>query len=677
MNKKVDLNKVNSSSADITQENIEKLKQLFPEIVEENKIDFDKLKTILGNSVDNDNEKYSFTWHGKKNAMKIAQATTTDTLKPNKEKSKEWNDTDNIYIEGDNLKVLKTLQKSYSDKIKMIYLDPPYNTGHDFIYHDNYKENQKDYYIKTNQTNIEGDSYKTNKESNGRFHTDWLNMMYPRIKLARNLLTDDGIVFISIDDNELQNVLELFNEIFGSNNFIGTVSVENNPKGRRNSSFISVSSEYLVIFAKNKDKSYFVENIPKHASSMEKDENGRYVHKSGKRVLVGDNKFNDYVSDYKSDKNYSVYYNNDISKIKLVKEEGVNHINEKYINQGYKRYFSSNNNKLILNTYTNKKFINLFENDALEFTDDKIFEKNFNDTIRIKSQLKNSKYDAIINGKKEKFNFDLTTTGAGTHLKKLFNLEKAPFTAPKNIGLLKFLITLFDDKNFTVLDLFSGSATTAAAILEQNKLDNGKRKFIMVQLPENLDENLKNANSSSKGSIKSAIKYLNEKNLDHDIPSLAEERIRLEGERLNDDKLDDGFKVFELSNSNIKEWDPNDNLDIQLENLNSNFKKSAKPLDIVYEIMLKQGLDLNYSVKKNEVGNSKVFDIANGAMFIVLGKEISSEASKYIVKKIKENKIDNPVVIFEDQGFINDSEKLNSIEQLNIAGVQSEDILSI
>lgn len=217
------IGQVPSSSLDIKNQNIDRLKELFPEIITENKIDFDKLRLLLGDAVEVAKERYNFTWNGKTKAMQLAQQPTTNTLKPNKEKSKTWDETQNLYIEGDNLEVLKVLQKSYANKVKLIYLDPPYNTGKDFVYKDNFENSLENYLEQTGQVNSEGNKLAVNVEMSGRFHTDWLNMMYPRLKLARNLLTEDGVVFISIDDSEQANLKKMCDEIFGENNFLAQV----------------------------------------------------------------------------------------------------------------------------------------------------------------------------------------------------------------------------------------------------------------------------------------------------------------------------------------------------------------------------------------------------------------------------------------------------------------------
>ena len=395
------MNHLKMHSMNKIDENVSKIAQLFTNCVTEaknengeitHKIDFDMLKQELSTSiVEGREERYQFTWPDKKQAIFTANAPINKTLRPCSEESVKFDTTENLYIEGDNLEVLKLLQETYLGKIKMIYIDPPYNTGNDFVYNDDFSQDADAYMSNSGQTDTDGNRLVANTESNGRFHTDWLNMMYPRLKLARELLSDDGVIFISIDDNEVENLKKICIEIFGQDNFVGILSVENNPKGRKNSSFISVSSEYCIICAKNKSKSYFVENVPKKASDMTLDEDGRYVHNSGKRVLVGENSFNNIVTVPTSDKNYSVYFRKQDYTI-ILRKEVYGEINQTLISDGFEKYYSYYNGKLVENTYTEEKFKELFDQRALSFSNGKIYEKNFSDTIRMKSQLVNREY---------------------------------------------------------------------------------------------------------------------------------------------------------------------------------------------------------------------------------------------------------------------------------------------
>jgi adenine-specific DNA-methyltransferase len=646
---------------DIGEENIKKLMTMFPEVVTEGKVDFEKLRQVLGEYVDDSNERYNFTWNGKGRALRLSQTPSLGTLRPCKEESKDWDTTQNLYIEGDNLEVLKLLQKSYYGKIKMIYIDPPYNTGKDFVYKDDFHDSIENYKRITGQIDGNGKAISTNTETSGRYHTDWLNMMYPRLRLARNLLKDDGIIFISIDDNEVHNLRKICDEVFGEDNFISILSVENNPKGRKNSAFVSVSSEYCVIYTKNKNNAYFIENVPKRASDMVQDEEGNFVHSSGKRVLVGENSFNKYVTKVDSDKNYSVYYRAKDKQL-VIKREEYGTVDQQLIAEGYVKYYSHYNGRLVENTYTESKFRELFEKRALEFSQDKIYEKNYSDTVRIKSQLVNREYEAIVRGKKMKYSMELTTTGAGTYLKNLFKLAESPFPAPKNVGYLKLLISLFESEPFIVLDFFSGSATTADAVMQLNAEDGGNRRFIMVQLPELTDE-------------KSEVYKAGYKN----ICEIGKERIRRAGEKIkeeykdkeNIENLDIGFKVFKLDTSNIRKWQPDyDNLEQSLLDYIDNFVEGRTEFDVVYEIMLKYGLDLTYPVDEFTIAGKKVYSIGYGMLMICLDNEITTEVAKGILTKIKELSPESSRVVFKDNGFKSDSNKTNIKEILKSGGIE-------
>lgn len=678
--------KMSGESLNIEQENISKLKEIFPEVFNEDKIDFDKLQNVLGNYIDTDEEKYRFTWNGKMNALRLSQTPSVGTLRPCKEESRDWDTTQNLYIEGDNLEVLKLLQNSYLNKIKMIYIDPPYNTGKDFVYADDTKDNLSNYKKITKQINSEGNSISTNSETSGRYHTNWLNLMYPRLRLARNLLTDDGIIFISIDDNEVNNLQKICDEIFGEDNFISILSIENNPKGRKNSDFVAVSNEFCLIYAKNKKLSAFIENIPKNVKDLAIDENGQYVHNSGKRVLVGENNFNAVVTDFSSDKHYSVYYNKEKNDIILKQELSVNEADSSLITDGYKRFISYFNDKFTENTYTKNKLLDLFENMALDFKENKIYEKNFSTTKRIKSCIVNEKYNAVLDGSETVFEIDVKTTSAGTYLKELFNVGDSIFSAPKNIGLIKLFLTLFEDKNYTVLDFFSGSATTADAIMRQNLLDNGTRKYICVQLQEDLEDSYKIASGPGKTTIKNAIEYLKSNNRPLVLTEIGKKRIKLVGDSLqqelnnniqlnlniNQKTLPDiGFKVFKLDSSNMRKWNPDTkNIEQSLLDQINNFVDGRTEEDALYEIILKNGLPLTVPVEELDVRGKKVYSIGMGALIVCLDNNITLDIADEIANISTEFEDKSQVtVVFKDNGFANDSVKTNIKETIRGYGI--------
>ena len=605
------------------------LKENYPSIIKDNEIDLNELKAIAGLPIDEKVNGYGLNFVGRNFARaKYAQKTEKE-LRLNNTMSKNIDTTENLVLKGDNLDSLKILKNHYSGKIKCIYIDPPYNTTKDeFVYPDKFDKEETEVLGMANLS--ESDfarmdfSFKTKKSHNG-----WLAFMYPRLLLARDLLSKDGVIFISIDDNEQANLKLLCDDIFFEDNFIGTLSVENNPKGRKNSDFISVSSEYLHIYAKNKLYTSFIENIPKNANDMAEDEDGNFVHNSGKRVLVGENSFNKVVSDESSDKNYSVYYRK-ADKSMIIVKELFGEENSTLTSEGYKKYYSFNGQQLVENTYTATKFKSLYDAGALDFTEDKIFEKNFNDTIRIKSQLTNRKYEAIINGKKQNYSLELTTTGAGTLLKKLFETNELYFDAPKNIGYLKLIFSLFEDKSFTVLDFFAGSGSTGHAVMQLNAEDGGNRKFILCQIDEPIKED------------KPAYKFCIDNNLPPVISSITVERIKRAGEKIandieaensktgmfEEDKKqvpDIGFKVFDSVEAPKLKVDDKGQISF------SEYETDA--LSRIYNMIFTVGLDEPTQVPE-EVVKDCIYKIGNH-YYITNSEKVTSDDYSNAIKNGK------------------------------------------
>lgn len=541
---------------------MEALKKNFPACFKvDGSFDIERFKDYISDKLTLSNEGYELKFLGKNYARLLASIDTTTVIVPDEEHNNkpENKDSQNIYISGDNLDGLKQILKSYAGKIKCIYIDPPYNTGSDgFVYNDKFNFTSEDLAIKLSIDEEKAARIIDLTKRGSASHSAWLMFMYPRLLLTRDLLTDDGVIFISIDDNEQSNLKLICDDIFGPQNFISCLSVENNPKGRRNSNFISTSSEYCLIYARSKEKAYFIENVPKSASDMTLDENGNYVHNSGKRVLVGENEFNNLVTNINSEKNYVVYYNKSKNEI-LTKKEDIDSIDLKLISKGFVRYASIREGKMIENTYTAEKLLSLHKNGALEFSSEKIYEKNYADTIRMKSQLVNRKYEAIISGKKREYSMELTTTGAGTYLKDLLKTDEPVFSAPKNIGFLKLLLTLIDDDEFYVVDFFSGSASTADAIINLNNEKNKKIHYIAIQLPEDLDYKYSNANAESKKSIKKSIEFLDRQKRPHLLNYIGIERIIASANTIKSSSkhsnMDLGFKHYVLKEAAVSTLD--------------------------------------------------------------------------------------------------------------------------
>ena len=616
---------------DIGEENIKKLMTIFPEVVTEGKVDFEKLKQVLGEYVDDSNERYNFTWNGKGRALRLSQTPSLGTLRPCKEESKNWDTTQNLYIEGDNLEVLKLLQKSYYGKIKMIYIDPPYNTGKDFVYKDDFYDSIENYKRITGQIDGNGKPISTNTETSGRYHTDWLNMMYPRLRLARNLLTDDGVIFISIDDNEIHNLRKICDEIFGEDNYIDTLHW----KRKKQPSFLAKHTakvmEYILIYGKFADSvgKLSIENISDETKKVVNLTNHITVRhfKKGVRVKIG----NDGVikKGVYTIKSMQVEYLNDVEYKNGVTVNEVDVKAQFSVSQQLIDKFIDENLLFITVNYGLRRDVSDEEKGKEKAITDLLLDWGDNqDSDKEQQEIFEGKY------------FDYAKPS-----KLIYNLIKS-VTAGEGI----------------ILDFFSGSATSAHAVMQLNAEDGGNRKFIMVQLPERTDE--------KSEAYKAGYKNISE---------IGKERIRRAGEKIKEEykdkegieNLDIGFKVLKLDTSNIRKWQPDyDNLEQSLLDYIDNFVEGRTEFDVVYEIMLKYGLDLTYPVDEFTIAGKKVYSIGYGMLMICLDNEITTEVAKGILTKIKELSPESSRVVFKDNGFKTDSNKTNIKEILKSGGIE-------
>lgn len=636
-------NRVSSSSLDITAENIEKLKELFPEVLTEGKIDFDMLRTVLGEEVDDRNERYRFEWHGKKNALLGSQQPSKGTLRPDVESSRDIDKTENLYIEGDNLEILKILQKSYNGKVKMIYIDPPYNTGKDFIYRDNFKDTIQNYMEQTGQVDSKGKKISTNTESNGRFHTDWLNMISPRLRLARNFLTDDGVIFISIDENEQPNLRKVCDEIFYEQNFICEFVWQNKKGGGNDSTYVAIEHEYILCYAKNRASlSEFYESYSEDYLKRykEEDENGKYFWDTFKR---------------KSGKQYYSIVCPDGTVLK--EDEHGNPISW-------------------LRSET--RFL-----EDKKIGDVRIVKVNDKWTVHFKQRLPKGKKPRSIFTTETVLDDKGTTSSGSNDIFKLFGMEV--FSNPKPVELMQYLLGFGLTAEDYVMDFFSGSGTIAEAVMRMNALDSGRRKFILIQLDENLHDIIANTSSNKQLALINAVDLLKQLNKAPLLTEIGKERIRRAGDKIIEEhpevagKLDIGFKVLKLDKSNIREWNADfDDIEETLESLENVFVEDRTELDIVYEIMLKQGLELTYPLSTFDVNGKNIFDIGYGNLFICLDKNIDTAVVQAIIDKRQEYGIETSSVVLADHGFSgNDSEKLNCFTMLKDAGYQEDQLLTI
>jgi adenine-specific DNA-methyltransferase len=611
-----------SQSTDFVAQNIETLKTLFPTIVKEGKIDMKELQALLGDEIEIEEEYYRFTWAGKSMARREANKPSTATLRPDKESSKDWDTTQNIFIEGDNLEVLKLLQKSYANKIKMIYIDPPYNTGKDFVYKDNYNDNLGNYLAITGQVDDDGKRISTNSESDGRYHSNWLNMMYPRLRLARNLLSQDGILFVTIDDNEADNLKKICDEIFGEVNFMGNI-IWNSTKSVTNTALVSVSHNFNLVYSKNID--FYKENRTKFR--LPEDGEGFSNPDNDPRGVWKADPFQ--VGGWRPNQQYEITNPNTGERYKP--NEGCSWKNDY------------------------EKFQELLSDNRIVF----------GTTGDAGPQRKRFLSEALERGKVPKTWWDdVGSTTNGTQLvKKIFD-GKSVFTNPKPIDLIQKMISLGDHtKSGLILDFFAGSGSTAHAVLNINAEDSGTRKFICVQLPELTDE--------KSEAFKVGYKTISE---------ITKERIRRAGEKIKSElegdlfskegkTLDIGFRAFKLDSSNLRAWDGNpDALEDNLFNAGSNIKENRTEEDVLYEILLKYGLDLTMPIEQKEIAGKQVFNIGMGALFICLGDNITTAVADGIGKWKEELQPATTKVIFKDTGFT-DVEKTNSMQILKRFGI--------
>ncbi len=611
--------------------NISKIATLFPNCVTEaknengeivHKIDFDMLKQELSNTlVEGREERYQFTWPDKKQAILTANAPINKTLRPCCEESVNFDSTENLYIEGDNLEVLKLLQETYLGKIKMIYIDPPYNTGNDFVYEDDFAQDAADYIANSGQTDEEGNRLVANTESNGRFHTDWLNMMYPRLKLARDLLSDDGVIFISIDDGECDNLRKICNEVFGEGNFVADLSVVNNLKGRNDKKYIARANERLLMYIKS--DSFDEHGLPLDVKVLQEynliDKNGKY------RLLELRKRGGADLRIERPNMYYPFFVNGDTGNVSLVKDDyySIEALPMKSNGEDGrwrwgKETASQRLEELIGRKVGNK--YNIYEKDYLE-------NENGARRIRPKSVLSGASYSTDVATKEYRA-----------------IMGKVDFNNPKPVLLLSDLIIYATktDENAIILDFFSGSGTTAHAVLDANNKEGGNRKFIMVQLPELCDE-------------KSEAYKAGYKN----ICEIGKERIRRAGKKIKDDSplttkdLDIGFRVLKIDSSNMEDvyYTP-DHIDTN-DLFKNNIKSDRTGEDLLFQVMLDLGVMLSSKIETKKINGKEVFCVEGNYLMACFDDtvdeatitEIAKEKPYYFVMRDPANSKDGDSLI--------------------------------
>tara|TARA_R110002126_G_scaffold250138_1_gene393027 strand:- start:3973 stop:5880 length:1908 start_codon:yes stop_codon:yes gene_type:complete len=633
----------------LTENSLEQLKALFPNVFAEGKVDFEALKAELGEHVETHGQRYQFAWAGKDQAKRIATTPSLGTLRPAQKESVNWDVTENLYIEGDNLEVLKLLQKSYFSKVRVIYIDPPYNTGKDFVYKDSFKDNLANYQRLTGQRDEEGNPLTNNPDSSGRYHSNWLSMMYPRLKLARNLLRNDGVIFISIDDNEIHNLRKVCDEIFGDGNFIGLIcwknATDNNPTR------IAIEHEYVVAYAKNINHCL---PVWKSQESDAKDVLVDIGSELNRRGLSDSELQEEYTKWFRENKNFL----GKLDRYKYIDKGGVYTGSQSVHNPGKEGYRydvihpvtrQSCKEPLMGYRFPEETMKDLIGKGLILYGDDhnKIIE------LKVYAESYQEKLSSVI---------ELDGRIGAYDLRGLFPENRTVFTNPKPVSFLRHLLSYLLADDDLVLDFFSGSCSSAHAVMEQNAEDGGHRQFIMVQIPELTPED----SEVHKAGYAT-------------IAEIGKERIRRAANKIReehpDTEADLGFKVLKLDSSNIKKWLPDyDNLEQDLLGAVNNILDGRSSEDLLYEVLIKYGLPLTLPVETLQVSGHTVYNVAGGSLVACFDEGIALDAVQAIIGL---GTADMPIlrIVFRDTSFADDIVKTNAIQRFKQAGIN--DVLSI
>jgi len=640
------MDKMRMETPDLTQANIEKLAALFPACITEGRdeqgrlkkaVNFELLRQLLSDSVVEGDEAYEFTWVGKKAAIVEANKPIRMTLRPCPEESVDWDTTENLYIEGDNLEVLKLLQESYLGRVKMIYIDPPYNTGNDFIYRDNFKQSSAEYDEESGVFDEDENRLFKNTDSNGRFHSDWCSMIYPRLLLARNLLNDDGVIFISISDDEQDSLKKICDEVFGGQNYIATLIWDKNHSAQ--AGIYKVYHEYIVLYAKDKsfiDTPQSLNNDLFEAGAMKK-ASGRhsmqdFTFPAGTRFEAPDG------TELKGEWG-------DVERVVLVKGKMV-----------------AKNKKLTENVTLKAAYTQISQMQQFFYGDkDNLFDSRGQRIIEF--YLNSSGKVKVV--KQRAVEAPQTTCHFGAQgpvsveLAKLFQTEDAPFDSPKPLNMIKDFVGRFTNFDDIVLDFFAGSSSTAHGLLELCAETSISRKFILVQIPEDLDRSLRYASKDGKKTIKTAISYLDRIKKPHLLTEIGKERIRRAAKKIateNPDKtFDGGFRVFKLDETNMTDvyYSAGEYDQSMLSMLVSNIKPDRTDLDLLFGCLLDWGLPLSMPYTSEQIDGCTVHTYNDGDLIACFDENIPDSVIKEIAKR-------QPLrAVFRDSSFADSPAKIN------------------
>lgn len=646
------MDKMRMESVDITSQNIEKIEALFPncitETVEANGkprkvINFDILRQMLSADVVEGNEAYEFTWVGKKSAIIEANKPIRKTLRPSMEESVNWDSTENLYIEGDNLEVLKLLQESYLGAIKVIYIDPPYNTGSDFVYRDDFAVSNAEYDESSGAFDEEGNRLFKNTDSNGRFHSDWCSMIYSRLLLAQSLLTDDGVIFISIDDNEENTLRMICDEIFSRSNFVGCIilqtATDNNPRQ------INTEHEYVLCYAKNKSSLTFW-SAPSEKAQLIQEKYLDLRKKHGDddaaiqdelRLWIKKNSENlKGVTHYDNVDSKGVFHDGDIANTVFggYKYDVVHPVTGKVCKVPEKGF-----------RFAESTMREMIENDEIMFGEDETT------LIKPKKRIENAK---------DVLRSVIYEDGRASTKQFEALMARDIFQNPKSPMVLERLIGFLVEKNDIVMDFFSGSATTAEAVMRLNEKSNKNVRYIMVQLPEDLDESIQHADSRAQKTLKNAIGFLESINKPHTICEIGKERIRRSGRKISeaassDYPIDVGFRVLKLDDTNMRDvyYSADDYDQNMIAMLESNIKEDRTDLDLLFGCLLEWGLPLSLPYTSEMIDGFTVHTYNDGDLIACFDENISKNVIETIAKR-------KPLrAVFRDSSFASSPAKIN------------------
>jgi adenine-specific DNA-methyltransferase len=628
------MEKLKMKSIKITETKLNELRKKFPNIVVEKKgadgltelgLDLDEMKREFSDLiVDDKKERYQLTWPDKKKAIAVANVPINKTLRANKEESVNFDNTKNLYIEGDNLDVLKLIRETYLNSIKLIYIDPPYNAGADILYKNNYEMDEDDFKKANYDIDEEGYVTNVNSDTNGRFHTDWINMIYSRIKVARDLLSPDGCIVIAIDHNELVNLVKVCDEIFNETNRVGIITIVHKPEGRNQERYFASSNEFALFYAKDKTK-FDLEPAILDTDLLKEynlsDSKGKYKLISAIAKNHGRDGYDKNLRVNNPKNFYPIYVSPDCSDITLDEKKG--YLVALPITDSQERTW-----RYIVPSFKEKlnqdEFVAQIENGKA-----RIFEKyRIEKGQLIKTHWLDKKYNAMVYGTKL--------------LDDLMKMKTFDF--PKSLYLMEDILKITTKKDSVILDFFSGSSTTAHAVMDLNSKDNGNRKFIMVQLPYPCDEK----SEAYKNGFKT-------------IPEIAKERIRLAGKKIQQeyasfsDTLDIGFRVLKLDSSNMKDvfYNPSNLNQNLIESTIDNVKEDRNPLDLLFQVMLDLGIELSAKIEEREINRKKYFIVNESYLVACFDTQVDENTIKEIAK------IKPVYAVFRDASFKNDSSNIN------------------